>query len=86
MATYHKPKTHPATPRDFYAFGGPVIGTRSRFAKGDDAATTRSRFLRTIDSFRHDSERADFAKTGKGGSMSKLAGDSKSEKPVKPRA
>jgi hypothetical protein len=55
------------------------------FARGGDEVTSRSRFLKQLDSFRTDSEKTDFAKTGKGGAMSKLSGETKSEKPIKPR-
>jgi hypothetical protein len=61
---------------------GPVT---ARFAQGGDVITTRSRFLKTPDSFRHDSEKTNFTKVGKGGSQSKLEGDTKSETPIKPR-
>jgi hypothetical protein len=61
---------------------GPVS---AKFACGGDVITTRSRFLKTPDSFRNDSEKTDFKKVGKGGTLSKLEGDSKSETPIKPR-
>lgn len=72
MAVYPKPKKPPATHLDIYACGG-------------DVSTTRSQFLKQSDAFRHDTEKTNFKKVGKGGSMSKLAGDSKSRKPVKPQ-
>jgi len=56
-----------------------------KYATGGPEVTTRSRFLKTADAFRYDTEPTDYDKAGKGGTMSKLAGDSKSEKPVKPR-
>jgi hypothetical protein len=57
-----------------YAVGGPPI-------------TTKSRFLKTPDAFRSKVEvqKTDYEKTGKGGELSKTTGDTKSEKPVKPR-
>jgi hypothetical protein len=61
---------------------GPVT---AKYACGGEVFTTRSRFMKTPDSFREDSEKTDFKKVGKGGSQSELEGDTKSEKPIKPK-
>jgi hypothetical protein len=55
-----------------YAQGGPVI-------------TTRSRFLKTPDVFRTDTETNEYGKSGKGGELSKTEGDTKAQKAIKPR-
>jgi hypothetical protein len=55
-----------------YAVGGPHL------------YEGRDRFMKTPDQFRTDKERLDYDKKSKGGELSKLEGDTKSEKPVKP--
>jgi hypothetical protein len=61
---------------------GPVS---AGYASGGPSITTKSRFLKTPDVFRTSLERQDYGKKGKGGELSKTEGDSKSEKPIKPR-
>lgn len=61
---------------------GPVS---ANFARGGDCITTNSRFLKTPDVFRTSLEQQDYKKVGKGGSMSKMSGETKSEKPIKPK-
>jgi hypothetical protein len=59
----------------------------ARFAEGGECLhPTKSRFIKTPDVFRTGTERNDYDKTGKGGEMSEMTGDTKSEKPVKPRS
>jgi len=65
-----------------YKGEGPVS---AEYARGGPAITTRSRFLKTPDVFRTSIEQQDYNKSGKGGKLSKLEGDSKSETPIKPR-
>lgn len=57
----------------------------AKYARGGPEVTTRSRFMKTPDVFRTSIERQDYDKKSAGGEMSKTQGDSKSEKPVKPR-
>jgi hypothetical protein len=59
--------------------------TPATFAKGGEAITSRSRFMKAQDPFRTDIERTDYEKKSPGGEMAKTSGD-KSEKPVKPRS
>jgi hypothetical protein len=61
---------------------GPVSAD---FAKGGDVLTTKSRFLKTPDVFRTSIEKQDYPKKGKGGTLAKTEGDTKSEKPIKPK-
>ena len=56
---------------DIFAHGGPEVTTRSQFFKGPDV-------------FRSSIERQAYGKSSRGGELSKLSGDSKSEKPVNP--
>jgi hypothetical protein len=65
-----------------YKGTGPIT---AKYASGGECITTRSRFLKTPDVFRTSIEQQDYDKKGKGGSMSKLQGDSKSKKAIKPR-
>jgi hypothetical protein len=61
-------------------------GTKpAEYAKGGPVIATRSRFLKTPDVFRTDTETTDYGKSGKGGELSKTEGDTKSQKAVKPR-
>lgn len=62
---------------------GPVS---ANFARGGDCITTKSRFLKTPNVFTTSIEEQDYPKVGKGGSMSKLSGESKSKTPPKPRS
>ncbi len=62
---------------------GPVS---AKYAQGGESITTRSRFLKTPDVFRTSIEKQDYDKVGKGGSLSKLSGETKSEKTIKPRS
>lgn len=67
-----------------YAKGtGPVS---AKYARGGDVITTRSRFLKTPDVFRTSIEQQDYDKKGKGGTLSKMEGDTKSEKAIKPKS
>jgi len=66
-----------------YKGKGPVS---ARYARGGPVVSSRSEFMKTPDQFRTDIERLDYTKSGKGGEKSKLEGDTKSEKPVKPHA
>ena len=66
-----------------YKGAGPVS---AQYARGGPPITTVSKFLKTKDVFRTSIEEQDYKKQGKGGTLSKLSGDSKSEKPVKPRS
>ena len=60
---------------------GPIS---AKYARGGPVVTSRSRFLKAPNPFRDDNELVDYDKKGKGGSLSKMAGDTKSLKPVKP--
>ena len=62
---------------------GPVSAA---FAKGGDVITTKSRFLKVPDSFRTGQQKNDFAKSGKGGTLSKTEGDTKKLPAIKPRS
>ena len=55
------------------------------YAAGGPPITTRSRFLKSKDVFRTSIEEQDYEKQGKGGSLSKLEGETKALPPVKPR-
>jgi hypothetical protein len=67
-----------------YAKGGDVRVQEDR-ARGGPSITTRSRFLKTPDVFRTDTERNDYDKTSPGGELSKTTGDTKAQKAIKPR-
>ena len=77
------------------AGGGPVKFTKgegpknARYAEGGEVLQKQaSRFMKTPDVFREDRGEGatqDYKKSGKGGELSKTEGDSKSEKPIKPR-
>jgi hypothetical protein len=56
------------------------------YAAGGPSITTNSRFLKTPNVFTTSIEQQDYPKRGKGGTLSKLEGESKSLKPVKPRS
>ena len=45
------------------------------YARGGEVITSRSRFMKSADPFRTDTERNGYGKTGKGGAMSKMKGD-----------
>jgi hypothetical protein len=62
---------------------GPVDAA---FAIGGPGDTSRSRFMKVPDPFRTDIEKQDYAKTGKGGELSEMSGDTKSKQPIKPRS
>lgn len=55
------------------------------YASGGPSITTNSRFLKTPDVFRTSIEQQDYQKRGKGGTLSKMEGESKSEKVIKPK-
>jgi hypothetical protein len=61
---------------------GPVS---AKFACGGEVITSNSRFMKAQDVFRTDIERTDYNKKGKGGELSKLEGETKVEKTIKPR-
>jgi hypothetical protein len=61
---------------------GPVS---ANYAQGGDVITSRSRFMKSSDVYRTSIERQDYGKSTKGGELSKLEGDSKSLKPIKPK-
>jgi hypothetical protein len=66
-----------------YAKGdGPVSTT---YAIGGPGDTSRSRFMKTADTFRTDIQRTDYEKKSPGGEQSKTTGDSKSLPAIKPR-
>jgi hypothetical protein len=55
------------------------------FARGGPAIGSRSRFMKTPDTFRTDIQRTGYKKKTPSGELSKTPGDTKSEKPVKPQ-
>jgi hypothetical protein len=55
------------------------------YASGGPSITTRSKFLKVPDTFRTSLQKQDYEKKGKGGTLSKMEGDSKKEKAIKPR-
>ena len=55
------------------------------FARGGEPISTRSRFIKAEDPFRDDNEPTDYKKAGKGGDLSRMSGDTKSRKPIKPQ-
>jgi hypothetical protein len=62
---------------------GPVS---AKYACGGEVITTRSRFLKTKDQFRNDTGvDQDYDKKGKGGTLSKLEGETKKLPAVKPQ-
>lgn len=61
--------------------GGPVTAT---FATGGPVLGSRSRFMKTPDSFRTDIQRSDYDKSGKAGELAKPTGD-KSLPVIKPK-
>lgn len=66
-----------------YAKGsGPVS---ANYARGGETITTRSRFMKTSDSFRTGKTDQGYDKKGKGGTLSELEGDTKSLTAIKPR-
>jgi hypothetical protein len=60
---------------------GPVSAD---YARGGPEITTKSRFLKTKDVFRTSIEQQDYDKKGKGGTLSKMEGDSKKLPAIKP--
>ena len=60
--------------------------TNVKYARGGDVVTTRSRFFKSPDSVRTGTQVNDFHKSGKGGSLSKMSGETKVERTVKPRS
>lgn len=55
------------------------------YAKGGECITTRSRFMKVPDTFRTSLQKQDYDKKGKGGTLSKMKGETKVEKTIKPR-
>jgi hypothetical protein len=80
------PKDTPASevmePQYNYKGKGPVSAT---FATGGEVITSNSRFMKAQDVYRTNIERNSYGKSGKGGEMSEVSGDTKSETPIKPR-
>jgi hypothetical protein len=56
------------------------------YASGGPSITTNSRFLKVVDTFRTSIQEQDYKKVGKGGTLSKIEGETKSEKPIKPKS
>ena len=70
------------------SFNSPQKGTgpkNAKYAHGGAEFTTRSRFYKSPNPFCDNDEIVDYTKQGKGGSLSKMSGESKSEKAIKPR-
>ena len=65
-----------------YKGAGPVS---AKYACGGAVLNTKSRFLKTPDSFRTGEQKNDFKKVGKGGTLSDTEGDSKKLTAIKPR-
>lgn len=65
-----------------YKGTGPVS---AKYACGGEVITTRSRFMKTPDSFRTGKTDMGYEKKGKGGTLSKTEGDTKKQKAIKPR-
>jgi hypothetical protein len=61
---------------------GPVS---AEYARGGEIITSKSRFMKTQDTFRTDIGKQNFEKSGKGGELSKLEGETKVKTPVKPK-
>jgi hypothetical protein len=55
------------------------------FAKGGPVIGSRSRFMKTPDTFRTNIQRTGYKKKTPDGEMSNPVGDTKSQKPVKPQ-
>jgi len=67
-----------------YKGSGPVS---ANYAKGGECLqTSRSRFMKTPDSFRTGIQKNDFGKKGKGGELSETEGDTKKLPAIKPKA
>ena len=66
-----------------YKGSGPVS---AKFACGGPEITTRSRFLKTPDSFRTGKQKNDFDKKGKGGTLAKTEGETKKLPAIKPKS
>jgi len=59
--------------------------TNVKYARGGDVVTTRSRFFKGPDSVRTGITKVNYEKSGKGGTMSKMQGETKVERTIKPR-
>jgi hypothetical protein len=66
-----------------YKGKGPVS---AGYASGGPSITTRSRFMKVPDTFRTSLQKQDYDKKGKGGTLSKMEGETKVEKAIKPRS
>lgn len=66
-----------------YAKGTGLVS--AKYARGGPEITTRSRFMKSLDSVRTGVQKNDFEKVGKGGTLSKLEGETKKLPTVKPR-
>jgi len=56
-------------------FNAPMKGSgakNAKYAHGGDCCSSRSVFMKVPDAFRHDTEKVDYKKVGKGGSLSKM--------------
>jgi len=67
----------------YYKGSGPV---NANYARGGECITTRSKFMKTPDSFRTGEQKNDFGKSGKGGTLAKTEGETKKLPAIKPRA
>jgi len=65
-----------------YKGTGPVS---AEYATGGEILTSRSRFMKTQDTFRTDIGPQNYEKDGKGGKLSDTEGDSKKLPAIKPR-
>jgi len=62
---------------------GPVS---AGYASGGPCITTKSRFMKVPDTFRTSIQEQDYKKKGKGGTLSKMEGETKVEKAIKPKS
>lgn len=65
-----------------YKGSGPVS---ANYAKGGPEITTKSRFLKVPDTFRTSIQKQEYGKSGKGGELSKLSGETKKLPAIKPK-
>lgn len=65
-----------------YKGTGPVS---AEYAQGGEIITSKSRFMKTQDTFRTDIGAQNYEKDGKGGKLSETEGDTKSKKPPLPK-
>ena len=66
-----------------YKGAGPVS---AKYACGGEVLNTRSKFMKTPDQFRTgEGVKTDYGKSGKGGTLAELEGDTKKLPAIKPR-